>query len=171
MKIEFFTIDELNYFKEHCDFTEDELYLLDEKSKGKTLKETGFDIDTLKSVKRKIRKALEDREIKTMTVVEIKEYARKEMRHIRTGIKEEFKEEHYNALIYKICELLDELDDRPKGKWVKTQLGYYDDEYGWECSNCEEIYCTEYDFEEEAYNYCPNCGARMEIEKGEKGEK
>lgn len=74
MKIEFFTINELNYFKEHCDFTEEELYLLDEKSKGKTLEETGFDINTLKSVKSKIRKALEDRKTKTMTVAEIKEY-------------------------------------------------------------------------------------------------
>ena len=50
-------------------------------------------------------------ERKHTRVSEIKEYARKKMRHIRTGIKDEFKEEHYNALIYKICELLDELEN------------------------------------------------------------
>ena len=64
----------------------------------------------------------------------------------------------------KICSMLDELEDKPKAKWIKTSLSYYDDDYGYECSNCKEIDCTDYDFEEMAYNYCPNCGARMNDE-------
>ena len=63
-----------------------------------------------------------------------------------------------------IRSMLDELEDRPKAKWIKTSLSYYDDDYGYECSNCKEIYCTDYDFEEMQYNYCPNCGARMDDE-------
>ena len=55
-----------------------------------------------------------------MTISEIKEYARKEMRHIRTGIKDEFKEEHYNILIYKICELLDKLEPNNINQAIKV---------------------------------------------------
>lgn len=96
-----------------------------------------------------------------MTVVEIKE-------KINTAIENSAGERKTTAVRYllsvlhSIKSMLDELE--PKAKWVKTQVGYYDDDYGYECSNCKEIYCTEYDFEEMAYNYCPNCGARMEVE-------
>ncbi len=46
-----------------------------------------------------------------MTIVEIQEYARKEMQHIRTGIKDEFKEEHYMALIYNIIHMLEKIKE------------------------------------------------------------
>ena len=105
-----------------------------------------------------------------MTVVEIKEKINKAI-EISAGERKTTAVRYLLSVLHNINSMLDKLNDRPKGKWVKTQLGYYDDDYGWECSNCKEIYCTEYDFEEMAYNYCPNCGARMEIEKGEKEEK
>lgn len=112
MKIEYFTIDELNYFKEHCDFTEDELNLLDEKSKGKTLEETGFDINTLKSVKRKIRTALEDRETKTMTVAEIKEYIDKRQEELgNSDPYEEYAWYDISAELTQIRSMLDELKE------------------------------------------------------------
>ena len=100
-----------------------------------------------------------------MTVAEIKEYidfkikyySEQEPYKITSNeiVRQEFEE---------IKSMLDELEDRPKAKWVKTQVGYYDDDYGYECSNCKEDYYTEYDFEEMPYKFCPNCGARMDEE-------
>lgn len=37
------------------------------------------------------------------------------------------------------------------------------DEYGWFCTNCHE-YLKEYE-EKFLYKFCPNCGARMDVEK------
>ena len=97
-----------------------------------------------------------------MTVAKIKE-------KINTAIENSAGERKTTAVRYllsvlhNIKSMLDELDT-PKAKWVKTSLSYYDDDYGYECSNCKEIYCTDYDFEEMQYNYCPNCGARMDDE-------
>lgn len=50
-------------------------------------------------------------------------------------------------------------NDRPTGKWV-----FVDNDVGWDkCSNCNWT-----DTRCHSWNYCPNCGARME-EKGDIG--
>lgn len=53
------------------------------------------------------------------------------------------------------------------GRWGQTN----DDWYGlttFQCSACGEEYCFEYaeDLSALNYNYCPNCGARMDLEDG-----
>lgn len=94
-----------------------------------------------------------------MTVVEIQEYARKEMRHIRTGIKDEFKEEHYNALIYKICELLDELELTKEPNW-KMRIDWKDSDYTeYMCPNCGHCKCVLDPYE--LPPYCESCGTRL----------
>lgn len=52
---------------------------------------------------------------------------------------------------------------RPKGRWEKSE----DDYCGlnlWKCSLCREEWCFEIDddVKDLNYNYCPNCGAKME---------
>lgn len=97
-----------------------------------------------------------------MTVAEIKEYIDNA---IETAFAQKIAIDTAEILKKALIDtkyMLDELE--PKAKWVKTPLSYYDEDYGYECSNCKEIYCTEYDFEEMAYNYCPNCGARINDE-------
>ena len=44
------------------------------------------------------------------------------MRDIRTGIKDMFKEEHYNALIYNILDMLDQLDEQDEWVDVRDRL-------------------------------------------------
>lgn len=51
------------------------------------------------------------------------------------------------------------------GRWGQTD----DDWYGlttFQCSACGEEYCFEYaeDLSTLNYNYCPNCGAKMDLE-------
>lgn len=100
-----------------------------------------------------------------MTVTEIKEYIKQRQKYYKSNNFYKITDVHSVILDFEqIGIMLDELEERPKAKWIKTPLSYYDDDYGYECSNCKEIYCTEYDFEEMAYNYCPNCGARIDNE-------
>lgn len=50
---------------------------------------------------------------------------------------------------------------RPQGEWVGEADGYADGEFvydTWYCSNCDY---TIDDDEPPAWNFCPNCGARM----------
>lgn len=52
-----------------------------------------------------------------------------------------------------------------KGKWIGEGDGYADGYMVydlWYCSNCD--YCYEGD-EEPDWNYCPNCGAKMEVKE------
>lgn len=49
-----------------------------------------------------------------------------------------------------------------KAVWIGEYDGYADGNVvidNWYCSNCD--YCYE-DFEKPDWNYCPNCGAKME---------
>lgn len=50
-------------------------------------------------------------------------------------------------------------DAKPKtGHWIKAKPWMLDNtSYKWECSECEKS-------ERFRYNYCPNCGVRMESE-------
>ena len=51
------------------------------------------------------------------------------------------------------------------GKFVGTEYDGYADGYPvyyeWECSQCGCVF----EDEEPTYNYCPNCGAKMDLEK------
>ena len=57
------------------------------------------------------------------------------------------------------------LEQEPKtGHW---EYVYYDSNPNignWHCSECRGI-CTEMHSIEDSYNYCPNCGAKMEVEE------
>ena len=62
------------------------------------------------------------------------------------------------------------LDDQPTieaepvkhGKWIETHIIY--NNYGFTCSNCEEL-CNEYHaIDNGEYDYCPYCGAKMDLE-------
>ena len=52
--------------------------------------------------------------------------------------------------------------DRPQGEWIGEADGYADGEFvydTWYCSNCDYVVD---DDEPPTWNYCPNCGARMD---------
>ena len=55
------------------------------------------------------------------------------------------------------------------GEWIGTEYDGYADGNPvydkWECSKCHEEYC--YEGEPPLYNYCPNCGAKMDGERRE----
>ena len=46
-----------------------------------------------------------------------------------------------------------------KGRWLSTILG------GYECSNCNKEFPYPRFIGRALYYYCPNCGAKMEVEK------
>lgn len=55
-------------------------------------------------------------------------------------------------------------------EWVGTEYDGYADGYPvydkWECSHCHEEFSSE--GEPPQYNYCPECGAKMDYERSEK---
>ena len=59
------------------------------------------------------------------------------------------------------------------GEWIGIQYDGYADGCPvydlWECSECREEYETEGD--PPPYNYCPNCGAKMDGERKDNGKK
>nr|DAU65953.1 MAG TPA: zinc-ribbon containing domain protein [Caudoviricetes sp.] len=55
--------------------------------------------------------------------------------------------------------ILDELDGVRRGHWIKR--GYACGEAEFECSHCHEI-----EWRANETDYCPNCGAKMEITNG-----
>jgi DNA-directed RNA polymerase subunit RPC12/RpoP len=57
-----------------------------------------------------------------------------------------------------------------RGKWIHSReigkewiydhwVTYYED---WHCSNCKVVFEQE---EKPKYNFCPNCGAKMEVQE------
>lgn len=56
------------------------------------------------------------------------------------------------------------LEERTTGHWIEDIYEEYTPNHDtWECSNCGEPYLLMGGTpEENKYNYCPNCGARME---------
>lgn len=52
------------------------------------------------------------------------------------------------------------LDDlKPHGRWVCPDFEFSD---YWKCSACDEEFYFEEHPDEVVYNYCPNCGAKMD---------
>ena len=59
----------------------------------------------------------------------------------------------------------DALSAERVGEWT-AEIGYEGEVLYYECSNCKEAFSLlEGTPEENKYNYCPNCGARMENTK------
>ena len=71
-----------------------------------------------------------------------------------------------NKKMDEIRNAYDKLQGRPTGHWIE-QEDYNGDIY-YDCSECGKSFCTiEGTPIDNLYNYCPNCGARMEV-KNEK---
>lgn len=49
------------------------------------------------------------------------------------------------------------------GEWISHGVGHEHIPWGFDCSNCGKWFVIGKDIAEE-YNYCPHCGARMEVE-------
>lgn len=67
-----------------------------------------------------------------------------------------------DAILNMVKELPSETPTRKKGKWIETSLTPIsggDFNRGFKCSCCD--YVTVVD----DFNYCPNCGAKMEVEE------
>ncbi len=58
------------------------------------------------------------------------------------------------------------VEARPEGKWIPdTARAYTEDEDTWECSVCHEPFTLiEGTPEDNLYNYCPKCGAKLTYE-------
>lgn len=70
--------------------------------------------------------------------------------------------EEFDKALHKWFEEIDEWEKkngkiRPQGEWIKWNFKTFGAMGDWEykCSNCEKVYGGE-------YNFCPNCGARMQ---------
>lgn len=59
--------------------------------------------------------------------------------------------------------------ERPQGEWI-LNTNYTDNEDTWECSICGEPFTlTTGTPEDNLYNYCPKCGAKLiQVDRGEK---
>ena len=68
----------------------------------------------------------------------------------------------------RIIEDMPSVTPQPKiGKWLEKEI--HGDKVGeWQsarCSVCDKYHTTPYMYYFSDYNYCPNCGARMEVEE------
>ena len=73
-------------------------------------------------------------------------------------------EKHTNIILKELKEIksmLDELEERPKAKWIIDEYGDY------HCEKCNAIIEKD-EWERHNYNYCYHCGARMndEVDNG-----
>ena len=68
----------------------------------------------------------------------------------------------YFAKAAKMIELLPAADVAPvvHGRWVSDK-----DDILFHCSVCETQVSTDWDYDDLSWNYCPNCGARMDLEE------
>lgn len=92
------------------------------------------------------------------------------------ALKESIKEWKYHGFYDKLIEVIDNAPtverptiyefkgcdncelDRPTGEWIEVKDKFaYGTYYHWDCSVCKTQYGK-------TYNFCPNCGARMEAE-------
>ena len=57
--------------------------------------------------------------------------------------------------------IIKDLPETGKGEWIHEEM--YDGDEAYRCSECRELFCLEYGKPEYyLYNFCPNCGAKME---------
>ena len=64
--------------------------------------------------------------------------------------------------VWRLIKVLPSVTPQPKiGHWEYVQYDSDPNIGNWHCSECRGI-CTEMHSIEDAYNYCPNCGAKME---------
>lgn len=73
-----------------------------------------------------------------------------------------------------LSRMLDELVATPPkvGKWLEKEV--IDDKVieEWQsarCSVCDKYHTTPYMYYFSRYNYCPNCGAKMEVDENDEG--
>ena len=68
--------------------------------------------------------------------------------------------------LHKIVEeAINNIENEPKtGHWIKVSDGYGDNAYICECSECKDTVWV-YKDADRKWNYCPNCGAKMESEE------
>lgn len=69
-------------------------------------------------------------------------------------------------LYHDLCELVDDeptadVQEVKHGEWLKPSNSPIDNRQ-WICSECKGLVETAYHCEHCYYNYCPNCGARMD---------
>ena len=85
-------------------------------------------------------------------------------------LKDLWRWEHPNWLEKDIRKALDKgieaLENQKTGHWIEKD-GYDGDTY-YDCSECGESFCLiDGTPTDNLYNYCPNCGAKMEGENNE----
>ncbi len=69
-------------------------------------------------------------------------------------------------LYYNLCKIIDDeptadVQEVRHGEWLKPSNSLIDNRQ-WICSECKGLIETAYHCEHCYYNYCPNCGARMD---------
>lgn len=80
--------------------------------------------------------------------------------------------EYENAVCYVTSDDADALDmaikaleKEPKiGRWIKTPKAVMGEGYMWFCDKCEHQVYQDSSRPYPSENYCPNCGAKMEVE-------
>ena len=71
--------------------------------------------------------------------------------------------------IEQVVEEMPTIEERKTGKWVERHHAYADEEKvieEWQsarCSLCGKYHTTPYLYYFDDFNYCPNCGARMDM--------
>ena len=64
-----------------------------------------------------------------------------------------------------LLELPSAQPERKRGTWIEDDDGW--DGIIWRCSECDAVFAlTDGTPEENEYNYCPHCGAKMEVNDG-----
>jgi len=63
---------------------------------------------------------------------------------------------HYEQALSEIKEMLESQPEQKKGKWIKLYHNNY------KCSVCNDWWGCDDSEEVKCFNYCPNCGTKME---------